>query len=82
MIGIDDESEDAAHALGFRKRYDLPYPIVIDPQKREEAPFGEPELPIRIFFDRNGAVAIAQFGSLDATSGASAIDPLLGETST
>ena len=81
VIGID-EGEDAAHALGFRKRYDLPYPVVLDPESRAESPFGETGLPMHVFFDRSGGVATTQLGPLDATTAASTIDLLLGETST
>jgi cytochrome c biogenesis protein CcmG/thiol:disulfide interchange protein DsbE len=77
VIGID-EGEDAAHALGFAERYHLPYPIVLDPQSRAETPFGEPTLPMHVFFDRDGNVAITQSGSLDATTAAGTIELLLG----
>ena len=81
VIGID-EGEDAAHALGFRKRYDLPYPIVLDPDHRAEAPFGEPGLPMHVFFDRSGTVATTQLGPLDAATASGTVDMLLGESST
>ncbi len=81
VIGID-EGEDAAHALGFRAKYDLPYPVVLDPDHTAEGPFGEPGLPMHVFFDRNGAVATTQLGPLDATTAASTIELLLGEKRT
>ena len=78
VIGID-EGEDAVLALGFRAKYDLPYPIVLDPDDVAEGPFGEAGLPMHVFFDRTGAVATTQLGPLDATSAASTIELLLGE---
>ncbi|GAC1413511.1 MAG: hypothetical protein NVSMB5_00250 [Candidatus Velthaea sp.] len=76
VIGID-EGEDARHALGFRKRYDLPYAIALDPASTAEAPFGPPSLPMHVFFDRNGALAVTERGVLDATAAASTIEMLL-----
>lgn len=80
VIGID-EGEDAAHALGFRKRYGLPYPVVLDSEGVAETPFGETALPLQVFFDRNGAVATTQPGILDASTAITTIDLLLGEKS-
>lgn len=80
VLGID-EGEDAGHALGFRKRYGLPYAIALDPSSSAEAPFGEASLPMHVFFDRSGALTVTQSGVLDATSAASTIELLLDAAS-
>lgn len=80
VIGID-EGEDAGHALRFRNRYGLPYAIALDPSSSAEAPFGEASLPMHVFFDRSGALAVTQSGVLDATSAASTIELLLDAAS-
>jgi len=63
VIGID-ELEGSKQALGFARKYHLPYAIALDNDGSVGANYGVAGLPVHVFIDRHGKVAYYQPGEM------------------
>lgn len=61
-VGID-EQENAAKAVGFMKRYKLPYQVVVDGGDMGKN-YGIIALPVHVFIDRKGKVKLYRTGEM------------------
>lgn len=65
VVGID-ELEGAKQALGFSRKYHLPYQIALDGDGTIGAAYGVAALPVHVFIGRDGKVAFYQPGEMDS----------------
>jgi peroxiredoxin len=64
MLSIDiEESEDKV--LAFSKKYDLPYPILLDRQGTIARSYGVVGVPVKVLIDREGRIICWNCRSLD-----------------
>lgn len=62
VIGVD-ELESKSRALGFERKYRLPYPVALD-DGAVAKPYGVIALPVHVFIDRAGKIKLVRYGEM------------------
>jgi thiol-disulfide isomerase/thioredoxin len=76
FLGINHQDQEAA-AREFARRFDVPYPSIVDPGGRYAAKFGYLGLPDTYVVDAGGTIRIAINGPKDGPQLSAAIDEVL-----
>jgi peroxiredoxin len=74
-----EAGDPAEEVRAFIQRYGLSFPVLLDPEGRSLAAFGNPALPNTYVIDRQGRVRLAWTGAVDEKALETYLTPLLEE---
>lgn len=75
IIGVD-EQEDKSKALGFARKYNWPFAIVVDDGEMGKN-YGALALPVHIFIDKRGKISTYRWGEMKPSEIEDAIKKIL-----